>query len=49
MLRGLTIFANIAITTSSALPVLCRVPDVQDFNRIIFHTVSNDLWQPSMR
>ena len=35
--------------SAEELPVLRRVPDVQDFNGVVFHAVGDDVWQPPVQ
>jgi hypothetical protein len=35
--------------SAEELPVLRRVPDVQDFNGVVFHAVGDDVRQPPVQ
>jgi hypothetical protein len=35
--------------SAEGLPILRRVPDMQDFNGVVFHAVGDDVWQPPVQ
>ena len=35
--------------SAEELPVLRRVPDMQDFNGVVFDAVGDDVWQPPVQ
>ena len=37
---------NPNLKSAEELPILRRVPDVQDFNGVVFHAVGDDVRQP---